>query len=167
MKIGDLSEIDLISTIKLKADKFLSHVDKTGECWIWTAGKYWDGYGKFALCFPGRKQVKIRSHRFAYMLFKGPIKKGMNILHSCDNRECCNPDHLEEGGQSKNIKDAYIRGGRSAGEGCSSATISNAQAREILRLKKNGVKASAIAKQFQITNQHVYHIGYDSWRHLR
>lgn len=31
-------------------------------------------------------------------------------MHTCDNKRCINPDHLELGSQSQNVKDAYSRG---------------------------------------------------------
>lgn len=40
-----------------------------------------------------------------------PFPKGeWEVLHSCDNKECFNPEHLRWGSRSENIREAYSRG---------------------------------------------------------
>lgn len=34
------------------------------------------------------------------------------VLHSCDNRKCCNPDHLRRGTQSENMREAHSKKAR-------------------------------------------------------
>lgn len=38
-------------------------------------------------------------------------------MHTCDNKRCINPDHLELGTHSQNITDAYARGLAKAARG--------------------------------------------------
>lgn len=52
--------------------RFMSKVEKTDTCWLWAAGKGYNGYGKFR--HDGRDK---RAHRIAYELFVGPIVPGM------------------------------------------------------------------------------------------
>lgn len=54
--------------------------------------------------------VPWRTHRFAYHLTKGAIPDGMQVLHSCDNPPCCNPDHLRVGTSLNNARDMVGRG---------------------------------------------------------
>lgn len=74
-------------------DRFLckvSYPDDT-DCWLWTASKYYNGYGQF-LNGNGRK---ICAHRFSYENFVGPIPDGLQLDHLCAVRHCVNPQHLE------------------------------------------------------------------------
>lgn len=71
-------------------ERFWSKVDKSGECWEWTAGKYAWGYGQFSVGYK-----KIRAHRWAYEHLVGPIPEGLVIDHLCRNPPCVNPAHLE------------------------------------------------------------------------
>lgn len=79
------------SSKDLTADeRFWRKVDKTGPCWIWTAGRDWDGYGIFSDA--GRSR---RAHRWSYAALVGPIPDGLQLDHLCRNRACVNPGHLE------------------------------------------------------------------------
>jgi len=44
-----------------------------------------------------------RTNRLAYFLTKGPIPKGMVVMHCCDNPPCCNPNHLSLGTHLQNM----------------------------------------------------------------
>lgn len=72
-------------------ERFWSKVQKTDECWLWTASTAGKGYGKF---YTGRGRGQY-AHRFSYELHKGPIPSGLTIDHLCCNPACVNPDHLE------------------------------------------------------------------------
>ena len=70
-------------------DRFWSKVDKTEGCWLWTAAKTVDGYGRFRL--DGSPRL---AHRVAYSWANGPIPKGLQLDHVCYVPACVNPDHL-------------------------------------------------------------------------
>lgn len=83
------------------------------ECWEWTAGTYANGYGQIQL---GGK--KYKAHRYAAWL-SGLIERpeapedmtgGGFVLHRCDNKRCCNPEHLSVGTYRQNVKEAFDRG---------------------------------------------------------
>jgi hypothetical protein len=54
-------------------------------CWLWIASGDRDGYGRFD---------HGAAHRWAWMLYRGPIPEGMVLDHMCRVRSCVNPDHL-------------------------------------------------------------------------
>lgn len=68
---------------------FWAKVDKSGECWLWTASTNNKGYGKFGL---NRKTAL--PHRISYELSKGSIPQGTEIDHECRVRTCVRPEHL-------------------------------------------------------------------------
>lgn len=78
---------------------FLNRIDRSGECWLWTANKSSAGYG---YCWV--KGFGIPTHRVAYELFVGPIPEGLELDHLCENRHCCNPQHLEPVTHKENMR---------------------------------------------------------------
>lgn len=75
------------------AQRFWVHVDKSGECWLWTAGMS-QGYGYIAY-MKGKAVRTIKAHRWAYEDAYGLIPPDLEIDHLCRNRGCVRPSHLE------------------------------------------------------------------------
>ncbi len=92
--------------------RFWDKVDKSGDCWLWTAGTNGQ-YGSFGR--GTREQGKELAHRMAYELTHGSIPKGLFVRHTCDTPLCCNPAHLELGTHVDNMHDMHARG-RSRGD---------------------------------------------------
>lgn len=90
--------------------RFWNKVDKSGDCWLWTAGKDKDGYGGFTIA--GEKVVV---HRFSWELHFGEIPKGLHVLHKCDVRNCIRPDHLFLGTQKTNMADRNAKNRQAKG----------------------------------------------------
>jgi hypothetical protein len=86
-------------------EQFWANVDRTGNCWLWTACRDRYGYGR--LSAEGRR---YKAHRASWELHFGPIPEGKGVLHSCDNPPCVRPDHLFLGTQVDNIRDMIAKG---------------------------------------------------------
>jgi len=87
-------------------------------CWEWQGATTSSGYGN--LSWHG---LHVQAHRVAYSLTNGGIslETGFRmegkakrykrfVLHTCDNRLCCNPKHLFLGSMRTNLLDAYKKG---------------------------------------------------------
>lgn len=80
-------------------------------CWEWKLRTDRAGYGRLKVQLGKRDAFRSTSaHRYAWELWKGPIPENMNVLHSCDNRKCCNPEHLWIGTQQENMRDMHAKG---------------------------------------------------------
>jgi hypothetical protein len=102
-------------------ERFWSKVDRTGDCWEWTACKLPKGYGRF-----GVGQRVVLAHRMSYELTHGSIPSGMHVDHTCYNPSCVRPSHLRAVTPKQNtenraglnannttgVRGVYLRGGR-------------------------------------------------------
>ena len=85
------------------AQRFWSHVDKSGPCWLWTAYLNHRGYGIVGL----NNRRTASAHRVSWSMVNGAIPPRMLALHSraCVSRACVRPDHLRLGTQLENVAD--------------------------------------------------------------
>jgi HNH endonuclease len=140
-------------------------VGKVTECWPWTGTIRADGYGQV-----GFSKGYELSHRMAWLFIYGEIPFGMNVLHKCDFRKCCNPLHLFLGTLDDNNKDR-ARKGRSCpcpGEANGRAKLRGDQVKEIRRRYKYGLRTifqlandysvTPAAIRFIVTGRHWKHI---------
>ena len=63
--------------------------DSITGCWNFIGSLGVSGYGKFV--YSGKVR---RAHRVAYEFWCKPIQTGFHLHHVCENRCCCNPEHL-------------------------------------------------------------------------
>jgi len=80
-----------VSELPAKKRKPDYAVDPETGCWIWLKSLVTGGYGR--ICTTGGGY--LRAHRVYYEHHVGPIPRGHEVHHRCENRLCVNPEHLE------------------------------------------------------------------------
>jgi hypothetical protein len=97
-------------------ERFWAKVDRSrgpDACWMWTACKDRQGYGKFGHSVEGKMKY-VRAHRFAYEA-NGRELGAAYALHRCDTPSCVNPAHLFPGTALDNANDCTEKGRRATG----------------------------------------------------
>lgn len=119
---------------QLPAVWFWPKVAKSENCWEWT--------GALKSREPGREYGRVgygnkiyMTHRVSWELHFGPIPKGLEVCHACDNPRCVRPDHLFLGTHIANMRDRDRKKRRTPlrGEQHGSARLTQLQVDEIRR----------------------------------
>src|SRR5690349_3207811 len=82
-------------------------IGKPNECWMWTGSLRTSGYGQ--IHYQGRPRS---AHRVIAHLVLGCPLDGthFDVMHTCDNRPCCNWNHFKIGTRKDNMQDASRKG---------------------------------------------------------
>lgn len=119
--------------------------DADGGCWPWL-GTCQENH-RAIFCVSGRKW--LAAHLSLH--FEGhhrPTTKHV-AMHSCDNPNCVNPEHLSWGLQADNMADMKAKGRANApkGEAAHNAKLTNNQVREI---RKSTETQRVLGKRFGV-----------------
>lgn len=76
-------------------------------CLLWLGSRTADGYGAIKVRLDGVRR-DWRAHRLVYELLVGPIPDGMEPDHTCRNKLCVHPDHLEPVTHAENLRRAWV-----------------------------------------------------------
>jgi hypothetical protein len=110
----------------------------------------------------------MSAHRFSYTITFGPIPKGQQVMHRCDNKKCVRPEHLRLGTQKDNLHDMYAKGRARVVDrtGESRAKLSMEKARQIRRLYESRLfSLGELARKFGVRQKAISSIvNNKSWR---
>jgi hypothetical protein len=146
-------------------ESFWARVAKSSpkDCWEWQGAITSSGYGNVAW-----QGARVQAHRLAYLLSIGGIRPETLfrvgdrartykrfVLHKCDNRLCCNPDHLFLGSMRTNLLDAYRKGRKTQPKSNHvNAKLSAAQVRAIrTRYTRGGVRQVDLASEYGVSQR--------------
>ena len=133
-------------------------------CLYWLRGCNSDGYGATS-----KRSKQMRANRVFYDIFNGPLVDGEVICHSCDNRQCVNPDHLWSGTLTDNNRDRSIkkRSRDQTGTKNNQAKLDDSKVFTILNLVACGMLHREAADIFGVTQTMVSRISRgESWQHV-
>lgn len=146
-------------------ERFWSKVAITTDinlCWEWQAAFDNNGYGRIK-----DNRVNKKAHRISWELTYGEIPEGLLVLHSCDNRKCCNPKHLFLGTNDDNMKDMFkkFRGNAPRKEANKNHKLTSELVSEIrLRYAKEKIAQHELAKQYNVSKTTIgYIILWKTW----
>jgi DNA-binding CsgD family transcriptional regulator len=139
------------------------------DCLLWTGSKDYSGYGRCGVAFA--RHIHF-AHRMSWFLANGPFDRRLRVLHRCDTPSCVNPAHLFLGTQADNVADMTAKGRNRSpqrfGEANPVSKLTEAQVREIRRMKDEGVCSQAeISRRFGVSPMTVSRaVRGQSWSHL-
>lgn len=129
-------------------ERFLKYVDKRDDgCWIWTGSVAVTGYANFY--YKGRVML---SHRASLLIFDRvkSLTPGLQVSHSCGNRNCVSPSHLSEKTPSENNgADKKAHGKDNAGSKCHFSKLDWDKVSEI---RASNLKIKDLSKTYGVSN---------------
>jgi hypothetical protein len=127
---------------------FWAKVDRSGDCWLWTASTLDGGFGKFGCVRNGKRNQTIGAHRASWLIHYGTIPENMYVSHKCGKHLCVNPAHLcIKPKPGKKDRDVLKRERKKPphGEASPHARLKDADVARVFELRKAGMTQRQIA----------------------
>lgn len=135
--------------------RFEKYIEKTETCWKWTGGKDIKNYGIFF--YKGKTQLAHRTSLLIYERVKR-LTPGLQVLHSCRDKSCVNPDHLREGTHTDNCHDKRRDGTNLTGDKCHFSKLSWGDVNEIRKTKYNPYTPKQLATRYEVSISTIHNI---------
>lgn len=141
---------------------FWSRMHGTYSCWLWTGATNTGGYGSV-----GWGGKVYTAHRIAAWLSglvhtaAAPKSKRdpTHVLHTCDNRRCCNPDHFFLGTYRDNMLDMYVKRRHAVYRGArhTNAKLTVEDVRRIRELA-GSVTCASLAREYEVSESTIRNV---------
>lgn len=102
-------------------------------CWYWLGSISNTGYGRILV-----DGINKQANRVSYMIYKGD-PADLFVCHTCDNRNCVNPDHLWLGTNTDNMRDMSKKGRHRSPEVHPNAKLSDLAVADILTSNERNI----------------------------
>ena len=139
-------------------------VTSSTGCMEWQRAIGSHGYG--VVWFQGKLWT---AHRLVATFTYGEQPSSMHVLHSCDNRPCCNPEHLSFGTPHENMLDKWLkgraRGGSMKGESHPRAKLTSELVAQIRSEYGPGMTTWDLAEKYGVSKTAIKNIiNHNSWK---
>lgn len=130
------------------------------SCWEWSAARHPTGYGRFSI--GGRRGRMVQAHRVAWELSRGAIPEGLLVRHVvCDNPPCCNPQHMDLGTQTDNMRDM------AQSERGHTVRLTAADVCAIRKASSGGASQRSLAREYGVAQSNIgYIVRRETWAHI-
>jgi len=130
--------------------RFWAKVQKTEGCWLWAGARKGKGYGH--IWVGGHMQG---AHKVSWKMVHGEIPEGLFVLHSCDNPDCVNPEHLFIGTSQDNSSDMVTKQRQCCGEACYNVKLTK---RQVLEIRTSPLINARLAEIYSVSFQQISRI---------
>ncbi|MDE2097596.1 MAG: HNH endonuclease [Patescibacteria group bacterium] len=154
-------------------ERFIQKVTKGAGCWIFSPAAKYPKYAAIGRGIHGTGS--IGAHIASFVLFNAHLPDGLDVCHSCDERNCVNPHHLWLGTRFENMADSRKKGRLSTpftisrkarGESHPRTNLTKDQVLKIVEQNKFW-SYKFIAENFGVSKTVVAHICQGrTWRHV-
>lgn len=137
-------------------------------CWLWLGASDKNGRGKLTI-----NRKNFNAHRISYEIYKGKIKSGLFVCHSCDTPACVNPEHLWLGTQKDNMRDMGDKKRSKFHKGSffgSTHGMSKLTEKQVLEIRNRYVRGNGaiLAKEFNVSISSIHLIKKNKiWKHVK